>query len=160
MAVYIALGAMATFSRAELGYLSKSDSVFISLAEESSQDLTHLITLLLTSRFADLFDLLDSYKPDYLLDPILYGIFSELMFRIRVRCYVQYLSIFNIVSLDAMACAFKISPEELEEQIKQLILSNTVQVLIDQKNRVSGRMSSPSIQQNTYDLDFGLPAST
>lgn len=130
------LGALATFSRAELSYLSHSDPVFIALAEKSSQNVTQLIELLLNSQFGDLFQQLDSYKVDYLLDPNLYAVYSEILFRIKVRSYVQYLSMFSNVSIDVMAASFNIENTELEEQIKQLILSNTVHILIDQKNKV------------------------
>lgn len=136
IATYITLGALATFSRAELGFLSKSDSVFLALAEGSSQNLPHLITLLLNSRFAELFERLAFYNVDYLLDPNLYGVLSELFYRIRVRAFVQYLSVFSNVSLDTMAQAFNISAVDLEEEIKQLIESKTVHILIDQKNRI------------------------
>lgn len=137
MATYITLGALATFSRAELSFLSKSDPVFLALAEYSSQNFLDLISLLLNSKFAELFDFLDSYKVDYLLDPNLYDVLSELFHRIKVRSYVQYLSVFSNVSLDSMALDFNMSPLELEDQIKQLIESKTVNILIDQKHRVS-----------------------
>ncbi|KAF5099591.1 hypothetical protein D0Z00_001601 [Geotrichum galactomycetum] len=133
IATYIALGALATFSRAELSYLSKSDSMFILLTEQARQNFSDLIALLLNSKFTELFKQLNRYKTDYLLDPVLYSTLDDLLYRIHVRCLVQYLSVFSTVSLVEMAQAFDLSVEELEDQITQLIETRSVNVLIDQK---------------------------
>lgn len=142
IAVYITLGALVTFSRAELGYLSKSDAVYLQFAEESQQDLPHLITLLLNSNFCELFERLESYKTDYLLDPNLCDVIGDILYRVRVRCYVQYLTVFSSVTLESMASAFAVDSKVLEGQIKDLIESDTVQILIDQKNQVRSQVIS------------------
>lgn len=133
IATYIALGALATFSRAELSYLSKSDSMFLLLSERARQNFSDLIGLLLNSKFAELFKELNRYKIDYLLDPLLYTTFNELFYRIQLRCFVQYLSVFSTVSMAEMAQAFDYSLEDLEQEITQLIETRSVNVLIDQK---------------------------
>lgn len=142
ISLYITLGALATFSRAELGFLSKSDNVFLALSEDCFQNFPQLITLFLNSQFAELFNQLEEYKVDYLLDPNLYAVLNELFYRIKVRAYVQYLSVFSNVSLNYMAKAFNMKLAELEEEIKQLIESGTVSILIDQKYGVCNSLQT------------------
>lgn len=136
VATYITLGAMTTFSRAELNYLSKSDSAFLMLTEDSRQNFSNLIELMLNSKFVELFKQLDRYRTDYLLDPVLYESLEELLYRIRVRCFVQYLSVFSTVLLTDMAAAFGLDVTELEQEVTQLIESRSVNALIDQKRGI------------------------
>lgn len=136
LALYIALSALASFSRSELHFLASSDQVFAAFSEGSYQDFTKLIEFLLNSQYSELISALDSHKSDYQTDPFLFPVLDSLLGLIKKRALLQYLSVYQNVSIKKTADIFHLSPEQLTKLLKIYVIEGTISILIDQKNGV------------------------
>lgn len=136
LALYIALSALASFSRSELHFLASSDQIFAAFCEGSYQNFTKLIEFLLDSQYSELISALDSHKSDYQTDPFLFPVLDSLLGLIKKRALLQYLSVYQNVSIKKTAEIFHLSSEQLTKLLKIYVIEGTISILIDQKNGV------------------------
>lgn len=137
LASYIALSALASFSRSELNFLASSDQVFASFCEGAYQNFTQLIKWFLDSKYYEFIAALDEHTPDYQSDPFLFPIITKLLGLIKKRALLQYLSVYRNVSIKETTEAFHLSTSQLVNLIKIYVVEGTISALIDQKNGVS-----------------------
>lgn len=137
LALYITLCALASFSRSELQFLASADQSFTSFSEGSNQNFKELIESLLSSGYTKLFSELSKFKADYESDPFLFPILNNLLAAIKKRAFLQYLSVYRNVSIDTMAETFLISAKQVEMLLQIYTIEGAVNVLIDQRTKVS-----------------------
>ncbi|KAL1975231.1 hypothetical protein VTN31DRAFT_3623 [Thermomyces dupontii] len=105
IAVYGGLCALASMDRAELQRRVLDNGEFRSFLELEPH-IRRAISFFCSSKFHSCLEILETYRPDYLLDLHLQRHVAALYERIRTKAIQQYLIPFSRVTLDAMARTF------------------------------------------------------
>lgn len=135
VATYGALLALASMDRAELQSRVLNNTSFRTYLELESH-LRKAINMFVNGRYSQCLTILESYRPDYLLDihlqkhvPIIYA-------QIRTKCIVQYFIPFSCVTLDSLNEAFAKHDEPLESELVTMIRSGQLQARINTIDRL------------------------
>ncbi|KAJ5765367.1 hypothetical protein N7520_004926 [Penicillium odoratum] len=143
VAVYGGLCALASMDRSELQHLVL-DNISFRPFLELEPHIRRAIGFFCNSKFRSCFDILETYRNDYLLDIYLQPHVSALYTKIRVKSMQQYLVPFSKATLDSMVAIF--APNESGQQIGlespfvqeliRLIMDGVLDVRIDLEHKL------------------------
>ncbi|KAK1779192.1 26S proteasome subunit RPN7-domain-containing protein [Copromyces sp. CBS 386.78] len=146
VAIYGGLLALATMDRHELQVnLLDNDSFREFLQREPH--IRRAITQFVNGRYAACIEILESYRPDYLLDIYLQKHVPKLYADIRTKSIVQYLKPFSCVRLDTMQKAFNGPGPSIEDELSTMIKDGKLKARIDAINKSVMPLSTNSRQQ-------------
>lgn len=135
VATYGALLALASMDRAELQTRVLNNASFRTYLELESH-LRKAINMFVNGRYSQCLAILESYRPDYLLDMHLHQHVSVIYSLIRTKCIVQYFIPFSCVTLDSLNEAFAKPDESLESELVTMIRSGRLQARINTIDRL------------------------
>lgn len=139
VAIYGGLLALATMDRHELqANLLDNDSFREFLQREPH--IRRAITQFVNGRYAACIEILESYRPDYLLDIYLQKHVPKLYADIRTKSIVQYLKPFSCVRLDTMQKAFNGPGPSIEDELFTMIKDGKLNARIDAINKVCSHL--------------------
>ncbi|KAI0178217.1 26S proteasome subunit RPN7 [Pestalotiopsis sp. NC0098] len=135
VATYGALLALASMDRAELQSRVLNNTGFRTYLELESH-LRKAINMFVNGRYSQCLTILESYRPDYLLDIHLQKHVPVIYAQIRTKCIVQYFIPFSCVTLDSLNEAFAKHDEPLESELVTMIRSGQLQARINTIDRL------------------------
>ena len=135
VAVYGGLCALASMTREELQSRVLDNSSFRNYLELEPH-IRRAISHFVSSKYSACLSILESYRPDYLLDIHLQRHIPELYFQVRTKAIVQYFIPFSCVTLGALAKAFHTSEENVEGELVDMIQRGMLQARLDLEQRV------------------------
>lgn len=135
VAVYGGLCALASMNRNELQSLVLEISTFRNFLELEPH-IRRAIAFFCSSKYGQCLEILEAYKPDYLLDLHLQRHVPELYYAVRSKSIVQYFIPFSCVTLDAMASAFGTSEHSIEDELVDMIERGNLEARIDTQDKV------------------------
>lgn len=137
IAIYGTLCALATMDRNDLRELILNNPSFQKIIEEEPH-LRQAVKFFCASKFQSFFQILESYKVDYLLDIHLSKHVSSLYQMIRTKAMQQYIIPFSVVKLDSLRTALYGSNDTDEStkvalirELSKLIASGTLDARLD-----------------------------
>ncbi|KAF3771451.1 hypothetical protein M406DRAFT_105202 [Cryphonectria parasitica EP155] len=152
IAVYGGLLALATMSRKELTKFLESSSFRAFL--ELEPHLRRAISQFITGRYSACLAILESYRPDYLLDIYLQPHLDELYGWIRGKCIHHFLLPFSCVTLDSMNEAFAPPGGSIEEELADMIRDGGLEARIDSIDKlVTTTTTNPRVKMQVQSLN-------
>ena len=139
--VYGGLCALASMDRAQLQARVLENLSFRNFLELEPH-IRRAITFFCNSKYSQCLEILEAYKPDYLLDLHLQRHLPHLYHGVRSKSVVQYFIPFSCVTLENMAKAFATNEEAIEEELVGMIERGTLEARIDTQSRVSAQLAS------------------
>jgi COP9 signalosome complex subunit 1 len=136
LAVYGGLCALATMERHELTKKVLENSNFRTYLELEPQ-IRRAIGFFVNSRYSACLNILENYRPDYLLDIHLQKHVDDLYHLIRSKSIVQYFIPFSCVTLDSLNAAFAAPGKTIDKELAMMIQRKDLNARIDSQNRVS-----------------------
>jgi COP9 signalosome complex subunit 1 len=136
VAIYGGLLALATMDRKDLQWKVLDNSSFRTFLEVEPH-IRRAVAQFVNGRYSACLAILESYRPDYLLDVYLQKHVSKIFSEIRSKCIVQYLVPFSCATLDSMNAAFAAPGQSIEEELVSMIRSGTLQARINTIDKVS-----------------------
>lgn len=134
IATYGGLLALATMSRTELSKFLETSSFRAFL--ELEPHIRRAISQFVNGRYSACLAILESYKPDYLLDIYLQKHVEKLYTSIRGKCIYHFLQPFSCVTIDSMNAAFAPPGESIESELADMIQTGNLLARIDAIDRV------------------------
>jgi COP9 signalosome complex subunit 1 len=134
VALYGGLLAMATQSREQLRANVLASPSFRATLETAPQ-VREALGDFVASRYVRLFESLAQIEAAARCDIYLAKHLPKLMRMVRSRALKQYVSPFSSVDLTRMAEAFRVTPEQLEADLVELILDGQLEAKIDRQSR-------------------------
>jgi COP9 signalosome complex subunit 1 len=138
VAVYGGLLALASMDRNELQNNVLDNSQFRTFLEQAPH-IRRAVTQFVSGRYSACIAILESYRPDYLLDLHLQKHIAAIYSQIRSKCIVQYLIPFSCVSLDTMNKAFGGPDQGIEDELADMIQSGALEARINTIDKVNPR---------------------
>lgn len=138
VAVYGGLLALASMDRTELQANVLDNAQFRTLLEHAPH-IRRAVSQFVGGRYSACIAILESYRPDYLLDLYLQKHVAAIYSQIRSKCIVQYLIPFSCVSLDTMSKAFGRPEQPIEDELSDMIQSGALQARINAIDKVNPR---------------------
>jgi len=135
VAVYGGLCALATMDRNELNRRVLENPNFRSYLELEPH-IRRAIGLFVNSRYSECLNVLESYRPDYLLDIHLRRHIDELYFLVRSKSIVQYFIPFSCVTLDTLNQQFAAPGKIIDKELAKMIERKELNARIDTQDRV------------------------
>ncbi|KAI9678821.1 MAG: hypothetical protein M1817_005881 [Caeruleum heppii] len=135
VAVYGGLCALASMDRQELQKKVLEDNSFRNFLELEPQ-IRRAVTFFCNSKYSQCLEILEAYKPDYLLDIYLQKHVRELYRFVRSKSIVQYFVPFDTVTLDSMAAAFGTNESIIQGELVHMIQQGTLDARIDTQQKV------------------------
>ncbi|OAA69756.1 26S proteasome, regulatory subunit Rpn7 [Cordyceps fumosorosea ARSEF 2679] len=135
VAVYGGLTALATMDRTELHRLVLENQTFRAFLEHEPH-IRKALSLFVGGRYSSCLSILESYRPDYLLDIYLHEHVKELYSRIRTKCIVQYCVPFSRITLDSLEASFGLSGGSIEDELITMIRKDHLNARIDARNQL------------------------
>lgn len=134
IATYGGLLALATMSRAELSKFLETSNfrAFLELEPHTRRAITQFVN----GRYSACLAILESYKPDYLLDIYLQPHVKHLYTLIRGKCIFHFLQPFSCVTIDSMNAAFAAPGESIEDELADMIRTGNLLARIDAIDQV------------------------
>ncbi|KAL2271609.1 hypothetical protein VTJ83DRAFT_980 [Remersonia thermophila] len=152
VAVYGGLLALASMDREELQSAVLENSKFRTFLEQAPH-IRRAVTQFVSGRYSACIAILESYRPDYLLDLYLQKHVPAIYSQIRNKCIVQYLIPFSCVSLDTMEKAFGRPGQSIEDELADMIQAGALEARIDSiKKLVTTRTANPRSQMQAAAL--------
>jgi COP9 signalosome complex subunit 1 len=136
VAIYGGLCALATMDRHELNTMVLENSNFRTYLELEPH-IRRAIAFFVNSRYSACLAILESYRPDYLLDIHLQKQIDEMYYLVRSKSIVQYFIPFSCVTLDSLNAAFAAPGKTIDKELAQMIARKDLEARIDTQNRVS-----------------------
>ncbi|GAB1320473.1 hypothetical protein MFIFM68171_10683 [Madurella fahalii] len=130
VAIYGGLLALASMDRKELQSQVLDNSKFRTFLELEPH-IRRAVAQFVSGRYSACIAILESYRPDYLLDIYLQKHIPNIYAQIRSKCIVQYLIPFSCVSLDSMNKAFGSPEQPIEDELAVMIQSGALQARIN-----------------------------
>jgi len=130
VAVYGGLLALASMDRKGLQAHVLDNANFRTFLELEPH-IRRAITMFVNGRYSACLGVLESYRPDYLLDIYLQPHLGALYSRIRNKCIVQYFIPFSCVTLNTMSREFAIPGQSIEEELASMIRSGVLQARLN-----------------------------
>lgn len=134
IATYASLLSLATMDRPGLTRFL-DNSTFRTFLELEPQ-FRRAVSQFVNGRYSACLGILDSYRPDYLLDIYLQPHVPELYRMIRAKCIFHFLQPFSCVTIDSMNTAFAAPGESIETELIDMIRHSGLQARIDPIERV------------------------
>ncbi|KAI1861346.1 uncharacterized protein JN550_010876 [Neoarthrinium moseri] len=135
VATYGGLLALASMDRSELQARVLDNANFRNYLELEPH-IRKAVSMFVNGRYAACLAMLESYRPDYLLDVHLQKHIPAIYAQIRSKCIVQYFIPFSCVTLDSMNEAFAKPGESLEAELITMIRSGRLQARINTIDRL------------------------
>jgi len=135
IAIYGGLCALISYDRKELRNKVIENTKFKTYLELEPQILD-LINSFYNSKYITMIEILNTIKPNLLLDINLKGSVEDIYKIINDRAIVQYFSPFQTVDMNKMAKSFNMTVSELQEKLVKLIASNDIKARIDSHNKI------------------------
>ena len=133
--IYGGLAALATFDRKQVKEKVIENTSFKEFLE-LVPEVREVIKTFYASKYASCLSILETLKPDLLLDIFFQPHLEFLYRRIRERALVQYFSPFRSVDMATMATAFSCTVAELEAEVVELISTGSIQARIDSDKKI------------------------
>ncbi|KAL1875751.1 hypothetical protein VTK73DRAFT_9812 [Phialemonium thermophilum] len=130
VAIYGGLLALASMDRASLQSKVLDNQNFRAFLELEPH-IRKAVAQFVNGRYSACLSILESCRPDYLLDIYLQGHIPKIYSEIRSKCIVQYLIPFSCVTLDSMNESFASPGESIEEELAGMIRSGTLNARIN-----------------------------
>jgi COP9 signalosome complex subunit 1 len=138
IASYGGLLALASMDRNELQDNVLDNAEFRTFLEQAPH-IRRAVTQFVSGRYSACIAILESYRPDYLLDIYLQKHIEKVYSEIRRKCIVQYLIPFSCVSLDTMNKAFGGPDQLIEGELAGMIQSGALEARINTIDKVNPR---------------------
>ncbi|KAK3996061.1 putative COP9 signalosome complex subunit 1 [Cladorrhinum sp. PSN332] len=135
VAAYGGLLALATMDRAEL-QREVLDNTSFRVFLEAEPHIRRAITMFVNGRYSSCIEILETYRPDYLLDIYLQKHLSAIYAKIRSKCIVQYLIPFSRVSLETITKAFGTPEQPIEQELAAMIQEGILKARINLIDRL------------------------
>jgi COP9 signalosome complex subunit 1 len=135
VAVYGGLCALATMDRCDLSRLVLENASFRNFLELEPH-IRRAISFFCASKYSQCLEILEAYRPDYLLDVHLQRHISPLYSRIRSKAIVSYFVPFSCVTLDSMGSVFASKSKPIEQELSEMISSGKLDARLDLQRRV------------------------
>ncbi|KZF24986.1 putative COP9 signalosome subunit 1, partial [Xylona heveae TC161] len=135
IAVYGALCALVSMDRNGLQSKVLESSSFRNFLEIEPH-LRRAISFFCNSKYSQCLEILEAYKPDYLLDIYLHRHIAKLYQEVRSKSIVQYFIPFSTVGLSSMANAFVTDEASIAEELVDMIKRGILEARIDTQNRL------------------------
>lgn len=136
VAIYGGLLALASMDRKGLQEQVLDNSKFRTFLELEPH-IRRAVAQFVSGRYSACIAILESYRPDYLLDIYLQKHIPNIYAQIRSKCIVQYLIPFSCVSLDSMNKAFGSPEQPIEDELAVMIQSGALQARINTIDKVN-----------------------
>lgn len=143
IATYGGLLALATMSRLELTKFLETSSFRTFL--ELEPHLRRAISQFVNGRYSACLAILESYRPDYLLDIYLQPHVKHLYTLIRGKCIFHFLQPFSCVTIDSMNAAFAPAGGSIEAELEDMIRNGGLEARIDAIDKVCPLISLPCV---------------
>lgn len=135
VAVYGGLCALASMDRSDLQDKVLANSEFRNFLELEPH-IRRAINLFCNSKYSACLEVLEGYRNDYLLDVHLSKVLANIYSRIRSKSIVQYFIPFSCVTLDEMASKFPATGFNIEDELEDMINTDTLNARIDLVDRL------------------------
>lgn len=135
VAIYGGLLALATMERSELQTRVLDNSGF-KYALEHEPHIRKAVSLFVNGRYSNCLEILEAFRPDYLLDIHLCKHVPAIFARVRSKCIKQYFAPFSCVTLPNLEAAFARTGESLEDELVSMIRAGTLEARIDSKDKL------------------------
>lgn len=135
IATYGALCALASLDRTQLQAEVLNNAKFRGYLEIEPH-LRRAITSFVSGRFSTCLEILESYRPDYLLDIHLSAHFAALFDSIRNKALVQYFVPYSCVTFSGLAEAFNTNENTIETSLLSLIKQRSLPGRLDMEKRL------------------------
>ena len=135
IAVYGGLCALASISREQLQSRVLDNTSFRNYLELEPQ-IRRAVSFFISGKYSSCLSILDSYKPDYLLDIYLQKHVDTIYSEIRTKAIRQYFIPFSHVTFSAMAAAFASDESTIETEVTSMIKRDQLDARIDLVDRV------------------------
>ena len=130
VATYGAICALATMDRNELQVLVLDNSNFRNYLELEPH-LRRAISAFVACKYSLCLEILESYRPDYLLDVYLSRHFTELFNLVRNKAIIQYFVPFSAVTFSSLASSFNADEGTIVKTLAELIKSEALPARLD-----------------------------
>ncbi|VDN39790.1 unnamed protein product [Gongylonema pulchrum] len=127
--------ALATFDRSELKKNVLENEVFRKFLEAEPK-YVELVQKFVKSQFGICFDLMDELHDELLLNMYLWMHVKQLYQLIRRRAIVQYFTPYATINMNKMALVFRVTVDELEDELVDLISSGEMCARIDSSRKI------------------------
>ena len=135
VAVYGGLTALATMNRQDLQQRVLENHNFRVFLEHEPH-IRKAISLFINGRYSNCLSILESARPDYLLDIHLQKHVPAIYSSIRTKCIVQYFVPFSCVTISCLEAAFAKSGQSIERELAHMIREGSLKARIDGKDKV------------------------
>ncbi|KAK4225514.1 26S proteasome subunit RPN7-domain-containing protein [Podospora fimiseda] len=148
VAVYGGLLALATMNRIGLQHDVLDNDNFRGFLE-TEPHIRRAINAFVTGRYSACIQILETYRPDYLLDIHLHKHISTIYSMIRSKCIVQYLLPFSCIKLQTIAEAFSCTEQAIASELADMIQQGKLKARINLIDGVSQLLSTVRIDPRT-----------
>ncbi|KAL2181614.1 26S proteasome subunit RPN7-domain-containing protein [Thermothelomyces heterothallicus CBS 202.75] len=146
VAIYGGLLALASMDRNELQSNVLDNAQFRTFLEQAPH-IRRAVAQFVNGRYSACIGILESYRPDYLLDIYLQKHIPNIYSQIRSKCIIQYLLPFSCVSLETMEKAFGRPDQRIEDELADMIQSGALSARINMVDRlVTTKAAKPRAQ--------------
>ncbi|KAL2169680.1 hypothetical protein VTG60DRAFT_5819 [Thermothelomyces hinnuleus] len=146
VAIYGGLLALASMDRNELQNNVLDNAQFRTFLEQAPH-IRRAVAQFVSGRYSACIGILESYRPDYLLDIYLQKHIPNIYSQIRSKCIIQYLLPFSCVSLETMEKAFGRPDQRIEDELADMIQSGALSARINMVDRlVTTKAAKPRAQ--------------
>ncbi|PNY23061.1 COP9 signalosome complex subunit 1 [Tolypocladium capitatum] len=135
VAVYGGLTALATMDRQGLQQRVLENPDFRAFLEHEPH-IRKAISLFNNGRYSSCLSILESARPDYLLDIYLQKHIPTIYSKIRSKCIVQYFVPFSCVTISSLDAAFAKPGESIEPELVNMIREGSLKARIDGKDKL------------------------
>jgi COP9 signalosome complex subunit 1 len=140
IAIYGGLLALASMDRKTLRSKVLDNSSFRTFLELEPH-IRRAVTQFVNGRYSACLAILESCRPDYLLDIYLQKHIPRIYAQIRSKCITQYLIPFSCVTLHSMNMQFAAPGQSIEEELIAMIKAGALQARINSIDKVSATKS-------------------
>ncbi|PHH85300.1 hypothetical protein CDD83_624 [Cordyceps sp. RAO-2017] len=135
VAIYGGLAALAAMGRQDLQLHVLDNQNFRTFLEQEPH-IRKAISLFINGRYSSCLSILESARPDYLLDMYLHKHVSALYAKIRSKCIVQYFVPFSCATIDSLEAAFGRPGQPMEPELAEMIRAGSLKARIDGKEKL------------------------
>ncbi|EQL02639.1 26S proteasome, regulatory subunit Rpn7 [Ophiocordyceps sinensis CO18] len=133
VAIYGGLTALATMERQDLQQRVLDNHAFRMFLEHEPH-LRKAISLFINGRYTSCLSILESARPDYLLDYRIHKHIPAIYSKIRTKCIVQYCEPFSRVTIASLDAAFGQPGQSMKPELVEMIRDGLLKARIDAKN--------------------------
>lgn len=142
VAVYGAILGLATMERPALRAEVLESAAFRPYLELEPH-LRKALGFYVNGKYKACLEILEAYRPDYMLDVHLYKHIPALYEKIRTKCIVQYVIPYSFISLDSLSHIFGRPGEPIVREVCRMIRSGALNARINSIDKVSREVPVP-----------------